>query len=217
MPAPSRTQPRRRRLGRRALRPVPPLHQPRRERRMPPAGRPRRGTGQARRPRGPALPLRRVRGQRLRLRRQHRQGRARGRGHHPDGVRQAHDRAAQVRAARGPVHLLAAAPVAQRGARPPAPPAADAGRGGAQPVRAVQREPRRGPHGRRGARDAARGSAHRGAAAPRDRSLPGRDRRAAGADGELDPRPAPSRPPGAPVAAASVRVRARDGQHRVAA
>ena len=86
--------------------------EPRAEGDVPPQGHartsPRRSTGwspgrrprQAGRPRGAPLPLPPLRRPRLRLRAQHRARRLRGRGRHAARLREAHDGARQVRAAR---------------------------------------------------------------------------------------------------------------------
>ena len=98
---------------------------------------------QGRRQGGTSLPLRPLRGQRLRIRHEHRARRARGRGHHPAGVHEAHHRPAAVRAARGAVLGLDPPGRAQRRGRPPALAPAAADRGPAPDERRAATRPRR--------------------------------------------------------------------------
>ena len=154
-------------------------------------------------------------GQRVRLRPQHRARREGGRRPHPARLPEVDHCDPQVRRPRRPVLGLAAAPGAQRRARPPAPAARHARRGG------VCGRCSRRPGEARAARDlhaaldvAARRAAHRRRDAPHRRPDAPGDRRADGAQRELDPRPAPSWPAraaagAAPLGAARPRRRAR--------
>src|SRR3954447_19128311 len=172
-------------------------------------GRPRQGGRQRRHP----LPLRPLLAQHLRLRAQHRARRARGRGRHAARLHEADDGAHQVRRARRAVLRLAPAPGAQRRHRPPARPPRDAGRGDLRRGRARRRRgdgPLADPARR--AEHAARRAAQRRRAAPRGRPDAGRDRLGHGAQRELDPRPAPPRPPRAAVRADAARGGAQHGR-----